>query len=156
MMEENKFSNSAITLTTAVQGLGGLVLPLLMGRLADRIGRRWVLIASIAATAASLVLLGFSRQLWQFCAFAMLFAFYTVASAIAPAYVVDVEPGNVGRHVSLVQSFIWVGSIVGMAATGFVAARVGASEAVLLSCAFPAAGAFLLLLRRKAAKQGLR
>lgn len=155
LMAEDRFSKSAITLTGAVTGLAALGLPFLMGRLADRIGRRWVLIASIAITALSLVLLSFSRQLWHFCAFEVLFAFLPVANAIAPAYVVDVEPtGNVGRNVSLVQSFIWVGSIIGMAATGLVAARVGTSEAVLLSCAFPAAGAFLLLLRRKVAGQG--
>ena len=120
-----------------------------MGRLADRIGRRWVLVASIAGTAASLLLLGFAHWEWQFYLFAAFFAFLSAATAIAPAYVVDVEPRNVGRSVSLVQSAFWVGNIIGMAATGLVAARLGTSSAVLISCAFPAAAALLLLFSRK-------
>jgi MFS family permease len=149
LMAEGSFSKSAITLTAAVTGLAGLVLPYLMGRLADRIGRRWVLVASIAGTTASLLLLGFAHQEWQFYLFAALFAFLSAATAIAPAYVVDVEPRNVGRSVSLVQSAFWVGSIMGMAATGLVAAKLGTSRAVLVSCAFPAAAALLLLFRHK-------
>ena len=149
LMAEGSFSKSAITLTAAVTGLGGLVLPYLMGRLADRISRRWVLVASIAGTTASLLLLGFAHQEWQFYLFAALFAFLSAATAIAPAYVVDVEPRNVGRSVSLVQSAFWVGSIIGMAATGLVAAKLGTSMAVLVSCVFPAAAALLLLFRHR-------
>ena len=149
LMAEGSFSKSAITLTAAVTGVAGLLLPFLMGRLADRIGRRWVLVASIAGTAASLLLLGFAHWEWQFYLFAALFAFLSAATAIAPAYVVDVEPRNVGRSVSLVQSAFWVGSIIGMAATGLVAARLGTSRAVLISCAFPAAAVLLLLFMRK-------
>ena len=149
LMAEGSFSKSAITLTAAIIGLAGLVFSFLMGRLADRIGRRWVLIASIAVTAASLLLLGFASREWQFYIFAALFGFPSVATAIAPAYVVGVEPRNVGRSVSLVQSSFWVGSIIGMAATGVVAARLGTAETVLVSCAFPAVAALLLLLRRR-------
>lgn len=149
LMAEGSFSKSAITLTAAIIGLAGLVFSFLMGRLADRIGRRAVLIASIAVTGASLLLLGFASREWQFYIFAALFGFLSVATAIAPAYVVDVEPRNVGRSVSLVQSSFWVGSILGMGATGVAAARLGTSNAVLVSCAFPAAAAILLLFRRK-------
>jgi predicted MFS family arabinose efflux permease len=152
LMAEDKFSKSTITLTAAIQGVAGIVLPFLLGRLADRIGRRWVMISSISITAASLVLLGLSHREWQYYLFATLFGFLTVATAMAPAHVVDVESRNVGRNVSLVQSAFWVGSIFGMAATGVVAARVGTSRAVLLSCAFPAAAALLLLYRREAKK----
>ena len=144
LMAEERFSKSAIMLTAAVQGLAGIVLPFLMGRLADRIGRRRAMIASVAITAASLVLLGLSYQEWQFFLFAALFGFLAVATAMAPAYVVDVAPRNVGRNVSLVQSAFWVGSIVGMAATGVLATGLGTSKTILLSCAFPAAAAFLI------------
>jgi MFS family permease len=106
------------------------------------------MIASIAITAASLVVLGLSYQGWQFYLFATLFGFIAAATAMAPAYVVDVASRDVGRSVSLVQSAFWVGSIVGMAATGVLATELGTSKTILLSCAFPAAAAFLILFGR--------
>ncbi len=77
--------------------------------------------------------------------FAALFGFLTVATATAPAYAFDVDSRNVGRNVSLVQTAFWVGCILSMAATGIVSAKLGTSRTVLLSLAFPALGALLLL-----------
>ena len=57
-MNAGGFSKSAITLTAAIQGLVSLGFPLVLGWLSDRVGRRSVLIASFAATGASL---SFSR-----------------------------------------------------------------------------------------------
>jgi len=144
------FSKSAITLTAAIQGLVSLGFPFAMGWLSDRIGRRWILIASYAATGASLLLLAFSRSMWHFCAFAVLYSFFSVSTAIAPAYVVDINPhGNVGRGVSLVQSVFWVGSIASMASTGYAIERLGISTPILVSVFFPVAAAVLLLFSRE-------
>ncbi|MBN1835521.1 MAG: MFS transporter [Spirochaetales bacterium] len=145
-MDAGGFSRSAITFTAAIQGLVSLGFPLVMGRLSDRVGRRWVLIGCFAATGASLFLLAFSRSLWHFCGFAVLYSFVGASQAIGPAYVVDIDPrGNVGRGVSLFQSTYWVGSIVGMASSGYAMQRLGMVTPILISGLFPAAAAVLLL-----------
>jgi DHA1 family tetracycline resistance protein-like MFS transporter len=154
-MDEGGFSKSAITLTGAIGGLVSLVIPLLAGRLSDRIGRRWVLIASFLVTSASLMLLAFSRALWQFCAFAVLNASFGVSGAVGPAYVVDIDPqGNVGRNVSFYQSALWVGCIAGMSSTGYALEQIGAATSILMASLFPVAAAILLLLIRSRPRGG--
>lgn len=150
LMNTDGFSKSAITLTMAIGGLVALFVPLLAGRLSDRIGRRWVLVASFLVTSASLVLLAFSRAFWQFCAFAVLNAFFGVSTAIGPAYVVDVDPhGNVGRNVSLYGSAFWVGCIAGIASLGYAFGKLGIPTPVLITSLFPVAAAVLLLIIRE-------
>ena len=143
------FSKTAITLTTAINGLVSLGFPLVLGWLSDRIGRRWILIASYAITGAGLFLLAFARSLWQFSAFAVLFSFFSVSQAIGPAYAVDINPhGNVGRGVSFFQSMFWVGSIAGMASAGYAVERLGISTPILVSSFFPVMAAIILLASR--------
>ena len=149
-MSAKGFSKSAITSTAAINGLVSLGLPLVMGWLSDRIGRRWVLIASCAAICASLLLLGFSRFLWQFLAFAALFGFLSVPQGIGPSLVVDMDPaGNVGRGISLYGSMFWIGSIIGMGSSGYAMQRLGIAPPILISSLFPVAAAVLVLIRVK-------
>jgi MFS family permease len=146
-MNAGGFSKFAISLTAAIQGSVTLGFVLVMGWLSDKVGRKWVLIASCAAITASLLLLGFSRALWQFCVFAVLYSFLGLPPSVGPAYVVDVDPtGNVGRNVSLVQSAFWVGCIAGMACTGYAIERLGMGIAILVSASFPVVAVILLLL----------
>ena len=54
IMNDAGFSRTAITLTGSVGGLISLGLPLFLGWLSDRLGRRWILVASCIPTAADL------------------------------------------------------------------------------------------------------
>jgi predicted MFS family arabinose efflux permease len=149
-MNSGGFSKSVITLTAAIQGLVSLGIPLVMGWLSDSIGRRWVLIASFADVSVSLLLLAFSRSMWQFCAFVVLFSFLNVPQAVGPAYVVDINPAwNVGRGISLFQSKFCIGNIAGMAATGYAIERLGIFTPILASGLFPIAATVLLLFLRE-------
>jgi MFS family permease len=148
-MHAKDFSNTEITLAMAVNGLVSLGLSLVMGKLSDRIGRRWVLIASCAAISASLLLLGFSSFLWQFVASAALFGFLGVLPGVGPSLVVDLDPaGNVGRNVSLYGSMIWVGSIIGNGSSGYAMQSLGTVPPILIASIFPAVAAVLLLFIR--------
>jgi len=149
-MNSGGFSKSAITLTASIQGLVALCFPLFLGWLSDRIGRRWILIATYLVTSASLVLLAFSRTAWQFYVFAGLSSFISIPFAVGPAYVMDIVPReSAARGVSLFQSMFWAGNIVGMAAGGLAFNKLGTSAPLLFSSLFPIAGVILLLLIRE-------
>lgn len=148
-MNARGFSKSAITLTASIQGAVSIGFPLLLGWLSDRMGRRRIMVATFLAVSASLVLLAFSGSLWQFAVFAVLYAFLSVPLGVGSAYVVDiVHSGNVAKGVSLFQAMFWVGSIAGMALTGYAFEKLGIPIPVLVSAFFPIAGAILLLFIR--------
>ena len=152
-MSSGGFSKSAITLTASIGGLVALCVPLFLGWLSDRIGRRWILIATYLLTSASLGLLAFSLDAWHFYVFAGLFAFIGIPFAVGPAYVMDIVPReSAARGVSLFQSLFWAGNIVGMAAGGIAFDKLGTSAPILFSSLFPIAGVVLLLLIREHAR----
>jgi MFS family permease len=153
-MNTRGFSKSAITLTASIQGAVSIGFPLLLGWLSDRMGRRRIMVAVFLAVSASLVLLAFSGSLWQFAAFAVLYAFLSVPLGIGPAFVADIVPsGNVAKGVSLFQAMFWGGSIAGMALTGYAFERLGIPFPVLSSALFPIAGAILLSFIRENKRQ---
>jgi MFS family permease len=149
-MDAGGFGKLAITLTASIAGLVSLGFPAFMGWLSDRVGRRWILVASYAATGAGLLVLAFARSMWQFCAFAVLNAFLNVAWAVGPAYIVDIVPKeSVDRSVSLFQTLYWLGNVAGMACAGFAFARLGLAIPLFIASLFPATGAVLLLFARE-------
>jgi len=139
-MDAGGFEKLAITLTASIAGLVSLGFPALLGWLSDRVGRRWIMVVSYAATCAGLRVLSF----------AVLNAFLNVAWAVGPAYIVDIVPKDgVDRGVSLFQTVYWFGYVAGMACAGFAFARLGLTIPLLVACLFPAAGAVLLLFARE-------
>jgi len=153
-MASRGLSKFAITLTASIQGLGNLCISPFIGRLSDKIGRRWILIAMYTVTSASLVLLAFSRVAWQFSVYAGLSG-VLIISSVGPAYVMDLVPReHAARGISLFQSVIWAGNIVGMAAAGLAFDMLGISTTILLSGLFPLAGVMLLLVIREPSRGG--
>src|SRR5258708_31646342 len=94
----------------------------LWGRLSDRIGRRPVLMASMAAAALAYLWMGFASELW------MLFAARAFAGicagniAAAQAYIADVtSPEKRARGMGLIGAAFGLGFIIGPALGGLVA-----------------------------------
>lgn len=154
-MNSRGFSKFTIDMTASIQGLVALCLPLLLGWLSDKIGRRWIMITTYLLVSASLVVLAFSRTAWHFYFFAGLYAFLTIPPSVGPAYVMDIVPRDrAARSVSLFQAAFWVGSIAGMSASGIAFEKLGTFRPILLSSLFPIAGIVLLLLIRERARPG--
>jgi DHA1 family tetracycline resistance protein-like MFS transporter len=94
----------------------------LWGRLSDRIGRRPVLIASLAGAVGAYIWLGFADSLW------MLFAARLAGGAMAGnistafAYVADItEPSNRAKGMGMVGAAFGLGFIFGPAIGGILA-----------------------------------
>ena len=153
-MASGGFSKFAINVTASIQGLVALCISAFIGWLSDKIGRRLIMIVMYLVTSASLVLLAFSHAVWQFYVFAGLCGFLSISS-VGPAYVMDLLPKErAARGISLFQSMVWAGNIVGMAAAGLAFDKLGTNTTILFSSLFPIAGVIMLLLIRDPTRGG--
>lgn len=120
--EQFRASPDVVTLVMAVYSLAQLFAAPLWGRLSDRIGRRPVLMISMAGAALSYVWLGFAHDLW------VLFAARAFCGAMAGnisaafAYVADVTtPENRAKGMGMVGAAYGLGFIAGPALGGILA-----------------------------------
>jgi len=105
-------------LFTSHAGMQALFAPL-WGRLADRIGRRPVMLCTIAGTSAALVILGLAKSLaWLFVA-RILTGLFAANISVATAYISDVtEEDERTRWMGMVGACFGVGFILGPAIGG--------------------------------------
>src|SRR5947207_1448209 len=115
-------SPQLVTALLAVFSLMAMISAPLWGRLSDRIGRRPVLMASMAAAALAYLWLGLASELW------MLFAARAFAGicagniAAAQAYIADVTPPEKrARGMGMIGAAFGLGFIIGPALGGLVA-----------------------------------
>ncbi len=85
-------SDLVASLTGSVYSLMQFLLVPIWGRLSDRVGRRPILLISIAATAAGMALLGFANTLFLLFAARIFTGIATANIAVAQAYIADVTP----------------------------------------------------------------
>lgn len=85
-------SDFVASLTGSVYSLMQFLFVPVWGRLSDRLGRRPILLASIAATAAGMVLLGFADTLVLLFAARIFTGLATANIAVAQAYIADITP----------------------------------------------------------------
>lgn len=119
-----RFGASPLQMTTlfATYSLMSMLTAPLWGRLSDRVGRRPVLLASMAAAALAYGGLAFATRLW------MLFAARAFAGACAgniaaaQAYIADVTvPENRARGMGMIGAAFGLGFIIGPVIGGIVA-----------------------------------
>jgi DHA1 family tetracycline resistance protein-like MFS transporter len=139
-------SPQEVTLLLAVFSLMQLATAPLWGRLSDRVGRRPVLMISMAASAIAYLWLGAASALW------MVFAARAFAGACAgniaaaQAYIADVtRPEERAKGMGLIGAAFGLGFIIGPALGGFLAGNDQAS-ANLAAPAWIAAGLSALAL----------
>ena len=115
-------SPQEVTALVAIYSLVQLVTAPLWGRLSDRVGRRPVLLASLAASALAYLWLGSATRLW------MLFAARAFAGACAgniaaaQAYIADVtRPEERARGMGLIGAAFGLGFMIGPALGGLLA-----------------------------------
>jgi MFS family permease len=107
-------SDFVASLTGAVYSLMQFLLVPMWGRLSDRIGRRPVLLTSIAATAAGMVVLGFSNTLFLLFVARVWTGAATANIAVAQAYIADVTSAeNRARGMGLIGLAFGLGFILG-------------------------------------------
>lgn len=84
------------------------------GRLSDRIGRRPVLLLSLAGSTLSYLLLGFCTAYWQIFASRILAGFFGANIAVANAYIADITPPEQrSRGMGLIGAAFGLGFVLG-------------------------------------------
>jgi MFS family permease len=155
-MDTLGFSASAISSTLAVSSAVTLPLPMLIGWLSDRLGRKRFLVLCYLISAVGLVLLSLSSALWHFwIAVTLTNLAGNLRLAIGPALTNDLIPRkSLGRGLGLFGATNWVGAIVGFTATGHAAQRLGLTPTLVGGAALPLIAVLLLVRVRQARDSG--
>ncbi len=84
------------------------------GRLSDRLGRRPVLLCSLAGSTLSYLALGFCTSFWQIFATRVMAGFFGANIAVANAYIADITlPENRSRGMGLIGAAFGLGFVLG-------------------------------------------
>jgi MFS transporter, DHA1 family, tetracycline resistance protein len=111
-----------VTLLLATYSLFQLFAAPVWGALSDRIGRRPVLMTSMAASALAYLWMGSASELWMLFAARALTGICAGNIAAAQAYIADVTtPENRARGMGLIGAAFGLGFILGPALGGFLA-----------------------------------
>jgi MFS family permease len=115
-------SPQEVTALMAVFSLMSMLTAPIWGRLSDRVGRRPVLMISMAAAALAYLWLGFADALWMVFAARALAGACAGNIAAANAYVADVTtPENRAKGMGMIGAAFGLGFIIGPALGGVVA-----------------------------------
>jgi MFS family permease len=104
-MSQLGYSATAVGLTTAIGGAISLPVPLVLGGLSDRIGRKRLLILCYATGLAALPAIGFASTAWGFWGASVLLGVMSTCQPLQQALATDMLPRDiVGRGLALLGS----------------------------------------------------
>jgi DHA1 family tetracycline resistance protein-like MFS transporter len=119
----------------------------LLGRLSDRLGRRPILLLSLAGSAASLLLCGVADSLWLLLAARALAGLFGGSIAAAQAYIADVTaPEERAKYMGLLGAAIGLGFVFGPA-LGAGLSRYGFGAAAFTAAGLAALNLLFALFR---------
>jgi multidrug resistance protein len=107
------------------------------GRLSDNVGRRPILLISLAASAGGYLLWGFAGSLWMLFASRIVAGFGNANIAVAQAYIADVTTAeHRAKGMGLIGAAFGLGFVLGPAIGGLCAAYGGFHVAGFVAAAF--------------------
>jgi MFS family permease len=147
LMDDLEFSAFEISITGAVNGAVSIPLPLLLGWLSDRKGRKRFLYLGYLACIISLAILAVSVSLWHFVLVLALQAILAgVVMSVGNAFVTDlVPPESLGRGISLYDATGWIGGVLGFAGGGYALKVLGTDPTFILAMSLPLIAMVLLI-----------
>ena len=123
-----------------------LPLPLIMGRLSDRMGRKRLLIACYGVGSLGILILSVAGAPWHFWLSAALAATINASNGLGQAYIADLaKPEALGRSMSLLSTTSFFAGIIGLGGAGYVMQAIGISATVILGALLPLIGIGIIL-----------
>jgi MFS transporter, DHA1 family, multidrug resistance protein len=155
-MAQLGFNAADVSSSIAVSAAITLPLPLFLGWLSDRVGRKRCLIVCNGLGALGLLLLIPALWLWQFWLATSLLAIAEKSNSVAQAYAADLTPAHaMGRGMSLFHSTSLLAGVFGMGGAGYMMQTIGINPTFLVgACLSLIAIGILLFMRRPALRAG--
>jgi MFS family permease len=134
--------SSAIAISSAV----ALPIPLLLGWLSDKAGRKRFLLFCYTTGSLALFVLMPAAALWHFWLSSSLLTIAGSDMGVAQAYATDLTPPQVmGRGMSLLNTFNLIAGIIGSAIAGLLMQAFGLTPTLLLGACLPLLSIALVL-----------
>ncbi|MBX7081809.1 MAG: MFS transporter [Nannocystaceae bacterium] len=117
-------SPAVVALLATSFSLAQFVMSPVLGRISDQIGRRPVMLISIAGSCGSMLVLGFANTLWMVFAARVVSGVCNANVSTANAYIADrVAPEQRARYMGMVGSAIGLGFVFGPAVGGLLSSH---------------------------------
>lgn len=143
--------SGAIAFSAAVT----LPLPLLLGWLSDRVGRKRLLVVFYGLVGVGILLLSMATVAWHFWLSAALASLINASGGVGQAYMADLsDTKTIGRSLSLFTSSDFIANMIGLGGAGYVMQWIGINPTLVLG-ATSMVIAMLVLLRMRSAAPAL-
>jgi MFS family permease len=150
IMADLNYDATAISIANAMGGLITLPLPLILGWLSDRLGRKPLIIFCYLTTGMALAVLLGANDLWQFWLSSALQGALVGSIVVGSALVSDMyDKENLAVALSIFGASPWVGFVLGFGATGNSIQSLGVSTTLWIGICLTIIAAFILPFARK-------
>jgi len=126
--------NAAIIIS--IMSISSTISQLLAGFVANKIGYRPTLFLSASVLALSLIILVFSKELWHFYAFALLFGSARGVSGVVQVTLITgiFGPRSLGTIIGSLEAFLTVGGAIGVSIAGSIFDATGSYNTPFVIC----------------------
>jgi len=119
IMDAARFDATAITTAGAVGVVVPFLLPLIIGWLSDRLGRKPFLVLGYLTTPLGLITLAAAVDTWHFWVVSVLQNMLAISMVVGSALITDQVPArSLGTALSLLNATPWIGYVIGFSAGG--------------------------------------
>lgn len=146
IMDARHFDATTISRAAAIGSLLTLPLPIVIGGLADRIGRKTLIMACFLAPTLGLLIQIAATQPWHFLASSVLSTIVGVSTVAGAALLSDSFPkASLGTALALLNATPWIGIVLGLSAGGLMIRTLQMTLALLLAALLGFVALLLLL-----------
>lgn len=158
LMADLEYSIFEISITGVISGIVAMWLPLIMGWLSDRMGRKVFLYLGYLSCIISLGILAVSESLWQFILVLVFQSIFVgVNLSVGNALVTDlVHPELLGKGLARYGATIWIGGVLGFAITGYAIQYLGTLPTIIIGICMPLIAMVILFPVRSGVRGGDR
>jgi MFS family permease len=152
VMIQMEMNATDVSNAIAVGAAVTLPLPLILGWLSDRIGRKRLLILFYVFGGVGILLLSVSSAPWHFWFSAALVSLINASNGVGQAYIADLSDTRIiGQSLSLYSSSNFIAGMVGLGGAGYMMQAIGINPTLLLGASSLVIAIVILLRMRPAA-----